>query len=72
MRMPNDFEANPMGRFSINLPDILDEDLQQWAEEESRPKANLAALLIELAIRQKYPEKYPPRKTVKTTELPLD
>lgn len=70
--MQYDSESNPMGRFSVNLSDTLDDDLQLWADEESRPKANLAALLIELAIRQKYPEKYPPQKLVKTTDVALD
>jgi hypothetical protein len=65
MQRQNDFVDNLMGRFSINLPDTLDEDLQRWADEESRPKANLAAFLVELAVRQKYPEKYPPEKVVK-------
>jgi CopG-like RHH_1 or ribbon-helix-helix domain, RHH_5 len=69
--MQSDSENNPMGRFSVNLPDTLDDDLQQWADEESRPKANLAALLIELALRQKYPEKYPPQKIPKTTDLAI-
>lgn len=66
--MQQEFKENLMGRFSVNLPDTLDDDLQRWADEESRPKANLAALLIELAIRQKYPDKYPPEKVVKKKE----
>lgn len=46
-------------RVLVTLPDGLHSDLEQWAEEESRPTANLAAFLLEQAIRFKYPEKYP-------------
>ena len=54
-----------MAKFSINLPDEVGEDLQRWADEEGRPRANLTAFLVELAVRQKYPEKYPPEKVIK-------
>ena len=54
-----------MAKFSINVPDSIGEDLQRWADEEGRPRANLAAFLVELAVRQKYPEKYLPEKVVK-------
>jgi hypothetical protein len=54
-----------MAKFSINVPEQIGEDLQRWADEEGRPRANLAAFLVELAVRQKYPEKYPPEKVVK-------
>jgi CopG-like RHH_1 or ribbon-helix-helix domain, RHH_5 len=54
-----------MAKFSINVPDEIGEDLLRWASEEGRPRANLAAFLIELAVRQKYPDKYPPEKIVK-------
>jgi len=54
-----------MAKFSINVPDTIGEDLQRWADEEGRPRANLAAFLVELAVRQKYPEKYSPEKVVK-------
>lgn len=54
-----------MAKFSINVPDEIGEDLTRWASEEGRPRANLAAFLIELAVRQKYPEKYPPEKVMK-------
>lgn len=46
-------------RFSVNLPDQINEDLQKWADKEGRPKANLAAFLIELAVRAQFPDKYP-------------
>jgi hypothetical protein len=49
-------------KFSITVPDAIGEDLQRWADEEGRPRANLAAFLIELAVRQKYPDKYPPER----------
>jgi hypothetical protein len=54
-----------MAKFSINVPDKIGEDLQRWADEEGRPRANLAAFLVELAVRQKYPEKYSPEKVIK-------
>lgn len=54
-------EHNHMSdRFTVTLADGLAADLQRWATDEGRAKANLASFLIELAIRQKYPEKYPP------------
>jgi hypothetical protein len=54
-----------MAKFSINVPNEIGEDLVRWAAEEGRPRANWAAFLIELAVRQKYPEKCPPEKIVK-------
>jgi hypothetical protein len=60
-------QAN-MAKFSVNVPDEIGEDLQRWADQEGRPRANLAAFLVELAVRQKYPEKYPPERLVKTTD----
>ena len=60
-------QAN-MAKFSVNVPDQIGEDLQRWADQEGRPRANLAAFLVELAVRHKYPEKYPPEKLVKTTD----
>jgi CopG-like RHH_1 or ribbon-helix-helix domain, RHH_5 len=65
--MTTESQAN-MAKFSVNVPDQIGEDLQRWADEEGRPRANLAAFLIELAVRQKYPDKYPPDKLVKTTD----
>lgn len=57
-----------MAKFSVNVPDEIGNDLQRWASEEGRPRANLAAFLLELAVRQKYPDKYPPEKVVKRPE----
>ena len=50
-------------RFTVTLPDEVGIDLQKWADSEGRAKANLAAFLLELAVRQKYPDKYPPKGT---------
>ncbi len=58
--MNSDIETQMSDRFSVTLADGLAADLQQWADEEGRAKANLASFLIELAIRQKFPDKYPP------------
>ncbi|MEM7770419.1 MAG: hypothetical protein AAF327_07900 [Cyanobacteria bacterium P01_A01_bin.37] len=48
-----------MAKFSITLPEEVNKDLQLWADSEGRPKANLAAFLVESAVRAKYPGKYP-------------
>lgn len=53
--MPKDVK-----RITVTLPTPIAEDLEQWAEWESRPPANLAAYLIESSVRAKFPEKYPP------------
>ena len=60
IQMTSDTEFQMSDRFSVTLADGLAADLQQWANEEGRAKANLASFLIELAIRQKFPDKYPP------------
>lgn len=39
-------------RYYITLPDTVGEDLEQWAEYQGRPTANLASYLIELGIRE--------------------
>jgi len=41
-----------MKRFMVTLPDSLFTELQEWAKSEGRPTANLAAFLIEQAIRK--------------------
>lgn len=64
MQMTKEPQEN-MAKFSVNVPDSIGDDLQRWAEEEGRPRANLAAFLIELAVRQKFPEKYPPERVLK-------
>jgi hypothetical protein len=46
-------------KFSVTVPDKIFLDLERWAEEEGRPTANLAAFLVEQAVRAKYPDEYP-------------
>ncbi len=55
-------ETSVSKRVMVTLPDSISADLEKWADEEGRPTANLAAFLIEQAVRSKYPEKYPPAK----------
>lgn len=45
-------------RTTITLPDSIFDDLEKWAEDEGRPTANLAAFLVEIAVKQHHPEKY--------------
>jgi predicted DNA-binding protein len=66
MLMETDFDS--MGKYSevtkrttITLPAAIYESLEEWADEEGRPTANLAAYLIEQSIRIKYSERFPPR-----------
>jgi hypothetical protein len=66
IQVTQESQAN-MSKFSINVPDEVSTDLQRWADEEGRPRANLAAFLLELAVRQKYPEKYPPERLARST-----
>jgi predicted transcriptional regulator len=56
MLIPSD--AMP-ARFSVTLPDQINKDLQEWADKEGRPKANLTAFLIESAVRARFPDRYP-------------
>ena len=46
-------------RTTITLPDGIFDDLDRWAEREGRPTANLAAFLVEVAVKQKFSDKYP-------------
>jgi hypothetical protein len=39
-------------RVNLTLPDAVHEDLERWASSQGRPSANLAAFLVELAIRR--------------------
>ncbi len=39
-------------RVFVTLPDSVFEELEQWADSQGRPTANLAAFLIETSIRQ--------------------
>lgn len=39
-------------RVNLTLPDVVYQSLEDWAERQGRPTANLAAFLVELAIKQ--------------------
>lgn len=39
-------------RVNLTLPDLVYEELEAWAEYQGRPTANLAAYLVESAIRK--------------------
>lgn len=45
-------EPNVSKRVNLTLPDVVYEDLEAWAEYQGRPTANLAAYLVESAIRE--------------------
>jgi CopG-like RHH_1 or ribbon-helix-helix domain, RHH_5 len=51
--------VNMSKRTTITLPDGIFADLTQWADQEGRPTANLVAFLVELAVKQRFVEKYP-------------
>lgn len=42
------------------LPDAIAHALEEWADGEGRPTANLVAYLTEQAVRIKYPSEFPP------------
>lgn len=44
----------------VGMPIALYAALEDWAEEEGRPVANIAAYQLEQAIRIKYPDRFPP------------
>ena len=46
-------------RITVTLPDQIAADLEAWAFEEGRTHTQLANLLIELSVRNKYPDRYP-------------
>ncbi len=39
-------------RINVTLPDTVAELLEKWADHEGRPTANLAAYIIETAVRE--------------------
>ena len=39
-------------RVFVTLPDAVFEDLERWADSEGRPTANLAAFLVETAVKE--------------------
>lgn len=48
-------------RTTITLPDSVFEELEDWANQQGRPTANLASFLVELGIRQaKESQEYEP------------
>lgn len=38
-------------RVNLTLPDVVFDNLEAWADQQGRPVANLAAFLVEVAIR---------------------
>ena len=47
-------------RINVTLPDAVAELLEKWADHEGRPTANLAAYIIETAVREaETQEKFP-------------
>jgi len=42
----------PMKRITITLPDATAVELEDWAQQQGRPVANLATFLVELGILQ--------------------
>ena len=53
--------ADKTKRITIGLPEAIYKGLENWAIEEGRPVANLAAYQLEQAIRIKYPDRFPPQ-----------
>ena len=48
-------------RTTIVLPRMVYEALEEWADSEGRATANLAAFMVEQAVRAKFPDRFPPR-----------
>jgi hypothetical protein len=53
--------ADETKRITIGLPEAIYEGLEDWAAEEGRKVASLAAHQLEQAIRIKYPYSFPPK-----------
>jgi hypothetical protein len=54
-------------RVNLTLPDAVFDALERWADEEGRPTANLAAFLVEMAVKQAEAQnKIPPPPQKKT------
>ena len=60
MSMQSPEQSSVSDRFTITIPDSIGEHLQHWAELEGRAKANLAAFIIETAVKNRFPHEYPP------------
>jgi hypothetical protein len=55
-------DSYPMSkRTTIVLPDKVFDSLENWADDEGRATANLAAYLVEQAVRVRFPEDFPPK-----------
>ena len=46
-------------RTTIVLSDKVFEALEEWADKEGRPTANLAAFLVELGVKRKFADRFP-------------
>lgn len=57
-------------RVGLTLPDGVFEELVEWADQQGRPAANLAAFLVETAIREakESGEYTPAQKTAKKSK----
>jgi hypothetical protein len=55
-------------RTTIVLPDKVFHRLEDWADDEGRATANLAAYLVEQAVRARFPDEFPPK--IKTESAP--
>ena len=45
-------DGNVSKRVFMTLPDAVFEELELWADQQGRPTANLAAFLVETALRE--------------------
>jgi len=58
-----------MKRITITLPDQTASELEDWANQQGRPTANLAAYLVEQGMNQaKEKEQYTPSRSQKVTK----
>ena len=54
-------------RLNLTLPDAVFDALERWADAEGRPTANLAAFIVETAVKQAEAQnKIPPPPQKKT------
>ena len=55
---------NVSKRVFITIPDAVFDDLEDWADQQGRANANLAAFLVETAVRKaKERGEFKPRST---------
>lgn len=60
---------NDMKRITITLPDQTASELEDWATQQGRPTANLAAYLVELGLNQaKEKQQYVPAQVKKASK----